>query len=155
MAEQISEQKMRDIEFLFQDEVLEQHGEYLVELLQEEIKRKDLIDKGILIKSLDSEKISVQNGRYKWLQIKFPDYGRHIEIERHKRKQQSKFDTNTNRDIWGIRENSMKRKNTNWYSKNAYKSINRLLGTLMYEFTDEQIAKFKGIIERQQMKLTL
>lgn len=143
----MKEPKMQDIEFLFQDEVLSQHGEYLVDLLQEEIERKGLIDKEILVNSLDYETSSVQNGRYKWLQITFPDYGRYIEIGKHKRKRQSKFDTNTNKDIWGIRENSMKRnKNTDWYSKNAYKSINRLLGVLMYEFTDQEIARLKRII---------
>lgn len=150
----MEDQKMKDIEFLFQDEVLSQHGEYLVDLLQEEIERKDLIDKEILVNSLDYSTSSIQNGRHKFLEIKFPDYGRYIEIRKNKRKRQSKFDTNTNRDIWGIRENSMKRKNTDWYSKNAYRSINRLLGTLMYEFTDQEIARLKGIIANR-INLTL
>lgn len=146
--------KMRDIEFLFQDEVLSQHGEYLVDLLQEEIERKDLIDKEILISSLDYNTSSAQNGRYKWLDIKFADHGRFIEIRGKKGKRKSKFETNTNRDIWGIKENSMRRKNTDWYSKNAYKSTNRLIGMLMYEFTEEEIARLKGIIENR-INLTL
>ncbi len=60
MAEQMTDQKMKDIEFLFQDEVLSQHGEYLVDLLQEEIERKDLIDKEILVNSLDYSTSSIQ-----------------------------------------------------------------------------------------------
>lgn len=135
--------KIEDIEFLFQEEVLGQHGEYLMDILQEAIEEKNLIDKGILRDSLDYEVVSI--GRLKRLSIKFPNYGRYIEIGKHRRR--SKMDINTNRDIWGIRENSMRRKkNTDWYTKNAYKSTNRLIGMLMYEFTEQEIARLKRII---------
>lgn len=134
--------KMRDIEFLFQDEVLSQHGEYLVDLLQESLQEKKIFFEGNLYNALKYEVF--KKGEQRGLRLSFLDYGRFIEIRRHKGK--SKMSTNTNQLLWRIKENTMRKKNTNWYSKNVYGSLNRLIGILMYEFTDYEIERLKKSI---------
>lgn len=131
-----------EVKFLFQEKVLKEHGEYLKELFQESIEERNLIDTRDLLTSIRYEVVS--NGKNRELHFYFNEYGRFIEINQHKRKRKSKFEINTNRDIWGLKENSMKKnKRTDWYSKNAWGSLNRLQGILMYEFTDEVIDDLK------------
>ena len=134
-----------DIRFIFQEKVLRNHGDFLMQLLQESIKEKKLIDSGDLLDGIDFE--VVRDGVNWNLNFSFLDYGRFIEINRNKRKRASRFDFNTNRDLWGIKENSMKKKRTDWYTRNAYGALNRLVSTLMYEFTDQEIARIKKQIE--------
>lgn len=138
----MAETKMKDIEFLFQDEVLSQHGEYLVDLLQESLQEKKIFFEGNLYNALKYEVF--KKGEQRGLRLSFLDYGRFIEIRRHKGK--SKMSTNTNQLLWRIKENTMRKKNTNWYSKNVYGSLNRLIGILMYEFTDYEIERLKKSI---------
>lgn len=140
----MAEPTREDIEFLFQEEVLSQHGEFVVDLLQDTLEKKNIIFEGNLHKILDYD--TFKRGVQRGLRISFFDYGRFIEIRKHKK--QSKMDVNTNRLIWGIRENSMKKKpkDTDWYSKNVYGSLNRLIGVLMNEFSDHEIERLKKII---------
>lgn len=140
----MAEPTREDIEFLFQEEVLSQHGEFVVDLLQDTLEEKNIIFEGNLHKILDYD--TFKRGVQRGLRISFFDYGRFIEIRKHKK--QSKMDVNTNRLIWGIRENSMKKKpkDTDWYSKNVYGSLNRLIGVLMNEFSDHEIERLKKII---------
>lgn len=138
----MQEPKMQDIEFLFQDEVLSQHGEYLIDLLQESLQEKKIFFEGNLYNALKYEVF--KKGEQRGLRLSFLDYGRFIEIRRHKGK--SKMSTNTNQLLWRIKENTMRKKNTNWYSKNVYGSLNRLIGILMYEFTDYEIERLKKSI---------
>lgn len=140
----MAEPTREDIEFLFQEEVLSQHGEFVVDLLQDTLEEKNIIFEGNLHEILDYD--TFKRGVQRGLRISFFDYGRFIEIRKHKK--QSKMDVNTNRLIWGIRENSMKKKpkDTDWYSKNVYGSLNRLIGVLMNEFSDHEIERLKKII---------
>jgi hypothetical protein len=133
-----------DIEFLFQEEVLSKHGEFLADLLQDTLEEKGIIYEGDLHDVVDYE--TFKRGAKRGFRLSFFDYGRFIEIRKHKRK--SKMDVNTNRDIWGIKENTMQRKSkdTDWYSKNVYGSLNRLIGVLMNEFSDQEIKRLKKII---------
>lgn len=134
-----------DIKFIFQEKVLKEHGDFLKDLFQESIKEKKLIVTGELLNSIDFDVI--KKGDNYELNFSFYDYGRFIEI---KRKRASKFDFNTNRDIWGIKENTMKRRKlTDWYTRNAYGALNRLIGVLMYEFTDEEVARIKKQISKK------
>ncbi|RNC65693.1 hypothetical protein [Proteiniphilum sp. X52] len=141
----MAEPTREDIEFLFQEEVLSQHGEFVVDLLQDTLEKKKIIFEGDLHDILDYE--TFKRGIQRGLRISFFDYGRFIEIRKHKKKP-SKMETNTNQLIWGIKENTMKKKpkDVSWYSKNVYGSLNRLIGILMYEFTDYELARLKKII---------
>lgn len=141
----MAEPTREDIKFLFQEEVLKKHGNYLMKLLRESIKEKELISTGDLLDIIDFE--VVRDGINWNLNFSFYDYGRFIEINRNKHKRASRFDFNVNKEIWGIKENSMKRKKTDWYTRNMYGALNRLIGTLMYEFTEEEIARIKRKLE--------
>jgi len=141
----MSEPSKEDIKFIFQEEVLRNHADYLMKLLQDSIREKKLIVSGDLLNSINFE--VVKEGINWNLNFSFYDYGRFIEINSNKRKRASRFNLNTNKDIWGIKENTMKKKKTDWYTRNVYGALNRLIGTLMYEFTDEEIARIKKQIE--------
>ena len=68
--------ELNDIEDLFVREVLDTHGEYIVDLLQESIEEKKLRITDELLESLDY-KVVKRGGDYV-LQISFLSYGRAI-----------------------------------------------------------------------------
>lgn len=144
--------KYNAIELTWIKDVLDQHGEYLVDLIQETIREKNLIKSGELQESI-SYKTSMDGNNPK-LSLSFISYGRAIEINYHKksRNTQSMLKPNTNAIVWGsMRKNAKtkKKKDTNFYARNAYGSLNRLIGILMYEFSDYERARIKGILEYQ------
>jgi hypothetical protein len=144
----MAEISQKDIEFLFQEEVLSQHGEFLIDLLTETLEEKNIRVTDDLLESLNYQ-VSRQ-GQDRILKVNFFDYGRFIEIRKHKTKQQNRMDVNTNRLLWGVKENKLKKgKDTDWYSKNAYGSLNRLISILMNELSKEEITRLKGILENR------
>lgn len=138
-----------DIELLFIEEVLDQHGEYLADLLRDDIAAKRLRITDDLIDSIDYR---THGGKAPKLEISFFSYGRAMEINWHKRSQNTKkwAETNTNQSIWKVKSNSRKWKNTRWYSKIAYGTLNRLIGILSFEYTEAEQARLKGILQRRQ-----
>lgn len=137
-----------DVELEFVKRTLREHGEYLVKILRESIEEKDLLKDGILIDSIDY-KVS-EYSINPILYIEFKGYGRAIEIAWHKRKKTSKntnsWEKSVNQDIWGFGQTNKKkkaRKDARWYSKNVYGSLNRLIGILSYELSDELRKKIK------------
>jgi hypothetical protein len=148
--------RFNEVELLWIEEVLDQHGEFLIDRLQESIDDKDLIKSGDLIESI-SARVS-HDGINPVLQVSFLSYGRAIEIAFHKKSSNTKLWTkpNTNQIVWGIRENKQKkkRKNTNWYSRNVYGSLNRLISIIMYELDEKEIGRLKGILQRRQSEIS-
>jgi hypothetical protein len=148
------EGKYNEIELLFIREILDQHGEYLVDLLVENIESKGLIKEGNLLESLNYKVI--MQGNNPVLQFSFYSYGRAIEIQYFKKSTNTRRwqQVNTNQLIWGMRKNQArkKKKDTTWYSKTVYGSINRLIGRLGSEFTENEIQRLKGIIEEQKKR---
>lgn len=148
--------RFSEIELLFIAETLDQHGEYLVDLLVAAVEKKTLIsdkEKEHLI-----EQISYRTTNYginPALILSFPDYGRFIEIRYHQKRQNSSIldDASVNSSIWGIRnrKKTKKKKDTRWYAANAYGSLNRLIGILMYEFTDAERERLSRIIANKQL----
>lgn len=149
--------RFSDLELLFIAETLDQHGEYLTDLLIEAIEEKSLIsdiDKEHLIDSISYR--TSKEGINPKLVMQFPDYGRFMEINYHKKKQSQNTGTfdkeSVNKAIWG-RANKRKpirrKKDTRWYSKNVYGSLNRLIGILMYELTDHERNRLTNILEQQ------
>ena len=142
--------RFSDIELEWIGERLYQHGRYLSILLGKSIEDKKLIKQRELLGSLN---FKVDNyGINPVLHINFRSYGRAIEINYFKNKSQntiSKFSLpNTNSLIWGIHDKkSNKRKDTRWYSHTAYGSLNRLLGIIMYELSENEIIRIKNILE--------
>lgn len=144
--------KYSDIELLFIREVLDQHGEFVVDKLQDEIEKLKLRDSDDLLNSLDYK--TTNYGLDPVLQISFLSYGRAIEIRWHKmRKNRDMFQRSANRDVWGIQQKQKRRKKANWYARTAYGSVNRLLSILSTEYSEEERKRLKGILDRQKMKL--
>jgi hypothetical protein len=142
--------KYDEIELLFIERCLEQHGEMVCDLLREQIEGKDLRITDDLLDSIDF-KVS-KYGINPVLLISFFAYGRFIEINWFKRKSQNSksIAVNTNRVIWGIHENRKrtgKKKDTRWYSKTAYGTINHLLSVLSTNFSDTERDKLKQILQ--------
>lgn len=138
----------KDIELLWQEEVLDQHGEFLLDLLQDTISEKNIRVTDDLLESLNYRIFTEGNDR--GLRINFLTYGRFIEIRKHKKR--NRMDTNTNVLLWNAKDNSMKArkmKDVDWYSRNAYGSINRLIAIVMNELTDDEINRLKGIIQNR------
>jgi len=141
--------KFNDIELLFIERNLELHGEHLCDLLREQIKNKRLLKSEDLLNSID---FSVSKyGINPVLLVNFISYGRAIEINWHKKSINTSIflKPNTNTMLWGMRENRKRtrKKDTRWYAKTAYGTINRLLSVLSSEFSDEEKERLKAILQ--------
>lgn len=136
-----------EIEFI--KEELDLHGEYLVDLFEEDIVRKGLIKFGDLLSIFRNENaysVSERAGGTVVLSIKFPNYGRFIEIQKHKKKIRTE-DSKLKRSKWNKKR---KRKDTSWYTHNVYGAQNKLMGRLMYGFSEEIKKKLKQRLESQK-----
>lgn len=138
-------EKFDEVELLFIRETLDQHGEYLTDLLYDTIVEKKLRVSDDLMHSIDYQ--TDYNSKNPTLKISFISYGRAIEINYHKKN--TSFESGVNRDIWGIRENRRKKKNTLFYSRNVYGSLNRLIAILSNEYSDAEKERLKGILKHQ------
>ncbi len=100
------DKNFNDIELTWIKEKLDQHGEYLIDLLKKSLQEKELIQTGELEQSL-SYKTSMQ-GQNPKLSVSFLSYGRAIEINFNKKSSNTKKWTkpNTNALLLGIRNNS-------------------------------------------------
>jgi hypothetical protein len=133
---------------LFIQDLLEQHGEFLTNLLREVIDSKKLKVTEDLRASLA---YSVDKGALgPKLNLSFLGYGRAIEIAYHKRSQNTQ--QWASKAVWGTNQNRpRKRKNTRWYSRNVYGSLNRLIGMVMYELDDATVAHYKARLNNQRI----
>ncbi len=140
--------KFDEVQLLFIERSLELHGEMITDLLREQIQQKHLIKSEDLLESIDFQ-VS-KYGIDPVLLISFFAYGRFIEINWFKRSQNSrKLIANTNRLQWSMRENRKrtKKKDTRWYAKTAYGSINHLIAVLSNDFSDSERDYLKQLLE--------
>ena len=131
-------------EFQFVEQALKKFGLRLRDILVNDIIDKDLVSQqgtdGKHLKdsiSFQVKKAGTMGGE---LLFYFPDYGRFIEIRYYKpsTNTQNAFGKQ-NHTLFTQKVNSIKkarRKDTRWYSKNAYGHLNELIGELMYGFTE-------------------
>lgn len=136
----------KEIKVLFIREVLDQHAEFLSDLFTDTLEANKIYRTGELA---DGIKYKVKTSSDSTaLHISFPDYGRFIEIRYNKLKKKKKnsFNVDTNKELFGIKNNSFKIKNVNWYSRNAYGSLNRLISMLSNEFSEQEIERLKNIL---------
>lgn len=147
--------ELNDIEDLFVREVLDTHGEYIVDLLQESIESKKLRLTDELLESLNYKVRKSSNGYS--LEVSFLTYGRFIEINFFKSRAIRNHYLRETGDIQRLRvfgnssENfrRQKKKDTRFYAKNVYGSINRLLGRMSSEYSEQEIARLKGILQNR------
>jgi hypothetical protein len=89
--------------------------------------------------------------------MEFADYGRFIEIRWHKitRNRKALSQNSTNKALFSIDRNFGKIKNTNWYSRTAYGSQNRLIAKLSEQLPAELLEKMKSSFINQRLILPL
>lgn len=146
----MSQQPTRnDIELHFMRDLLRQHGEYLQQLLKEDIDDKKLKNTEQLRDSVSYTNSEGQQGPQ--LNIGFLGYGRAIEIAWHRRSRNTK--ELVSKAVWGIKENRpQKRKNTRWYARNVYGSLNRLISMVMYELDDTTAERIRSQLQNQRIQ---
>ena len=144
--------KFSEIELAFIDDQLDQHGEYVRDLMMDAIEARNMIKEGIL-----HEGIKWRVGRYginPHLEILFPDYGRFQDLANYKKKTSNTEKwtgmlKDANRAVLGQRarrRTTRKRKDTRFYASTVYGAMNTLIGKIMYEFTDYEIERMKQVI---------
>lgn len=137
--------ELSDVEKLFVQEILDTHGEYVVDLLADAISDKKL---RITDELIDSLAYNVeQRGSDQVLIISFLSYGRAIEIQYFKSKRMRREAKADGKDIPAMRR--ARKKDTRFYAKNVYGSINRLLGRMSSEYSDQEIARLKRILQNR------
>jgi hypothetical protein len=133
--------ELSEVEKHFVMEVLDTHGEYVVDLLQDAINEHGLRITDKLIDSLDYRVERRDNDFV--LQISFLGYGRAIEIQYFKSKRLRREARERNESAQLRRA---KKKDTRFYARTVYGTINRLLGRMASEYTDAEIERIKGFL---------
>ena len=142
----MSDPSQKDIELLFTEQVLAQHGEYLMKLFKQTLESKGIRVSDDLINSLGFS--TFKRGDDRGLNINFLTYGRFIEIRKHKKL--NVMDNAENVASLRSKSNRMgKKKDTDWYSKNAYGAINRLISMVQNELSTAEIDRLKNLIQTQ------
>jgi hypothetical protein len=126
-------------EFFFEEQ-LKKHGQYLVSLLKEDIGNKDIIDSANLQNSL-SYKVEKVAGNFQ-LSIIFKGYGRVLEMNQNKKKTANIESSEDTKAKFKISD----KKDYQWYSKNAYGSLNSLYSAISYGFSEEEVKRIKNVI---------
>ena len=98
-----------------------------------------------------------QRGGQVVLSASFPDHGRFIEIQQKIKKKIKTQSLDISAALWGLTDAKKKKpsKNTQWYTKNVYGAQNRLIGRLMYGFTDIERERLTKILNREKIDIKL
>ena len=137
--------ELSEVEKLFVMEVLDTHGEYIMDLLSGSIEDLNLRITDELLNSLNYK--VEQRGSDYVLSVIFLSYGRAIEIALFKSKRLRREAKSGKNSAKRLRR--AQHKDTRFYAKNVYGSINRLLGRMSSEYGDAEIARLKGILENR------
>lgn len=126
----------------FLRELLDDHGIYVTDLLAEGIDRLKLTDTGELLASLKYS--VVKQGNNYVLRFSFLGYGRAIEIEYFKSRRLRRA---AKRKGVVPAKKQKRKKDTRFYSKPAFGSVNRLASRMMYGLTDAEIDRLKSKLQ--------
>jgi len=143
--------KFSELELAFIADQLDQHGEYVRDLMMDAIEARNLIKTGDLSEGI-TWRVSMQ-GINPHLEISFPDYGRFQDIANYKKtsntEKWTRLAEDANRAIMGQRtrkKTTRRRKDTRFYASTVYGAMNTLIGKIMYEFTDYELERMKKVI---------
>lgn len=143
-----------DIEKLFAQEELDLHGEYLVDLFVDAIKRKKLLDTKNLLRTFESGMpyFVKSSGSNPTLVFSFPNYGRFLEIQAGKKRRAIRTENvDTNKLLWGASTAKKKKraKNAQWYTRNVYGAQNRLINRIMYGLSDVERKRLINLLKQK------
>lgn len=134
------------VEEMFVLELLKEHAEYISDMLERDIIRKNLKITEALLKSLH---VWVdKNGSNLCLFLGFYSYGRAVEIQDNKNVKfvrKNKEGLSRSNAISSIRRAAKKDKK--FYAKNVYGSLNRLIGRMQSGYSEMEIQRIKNILE--------
>ena len=139
-----------ELELQFIKETLDLHGEYVSDLLYKAIGDKKMVKSGELEAYFENNMpYKVRNTGSPTLEFTFPTYGRLAEIGYFRSKNSKQWTApNTNSLLWGIKQKKTKKKDTRFYSKNVWGSLNRLIGILMYEYDEHTMERMKQQLQQ-------
>lgn len=138
-------QESDELKLLFIQEALEKHGEWLCGILVKAIETKKIRRTDALLDSI-SYGLFVRNGN-PGLRFSFFSYGRAVDMAGYKR---NKHKVDTIHDIWGVKDNKLKKNANRWYAKNMYAGYYKLVAKIMYGLGEQEIARLKGILENRK-----
>lgn len=150
------ESKYSDVELLYLREVLDTHGEYLTDLLRENLERKRIYRKRDLIDSIDYKTTKEMSNPV--LQVNFFGYGRAIEIAFHKQRNNTSAAFKreaVSDDVWNKKKKFKRKKNTQWYTRTVWGSLNTLLNRISTEFTEQEQERLRNILNKQKIRISL
>lgn len=134
-----------ELKLLFIEEELSQHGEWLADVLTDAIEKRKLRRTDDLLHSVNYS--AFKEGKNPGLRFSFLSYGRAVDIAAYK---QNRHKVDTMRDIWGQKQNTMKKKNNRWYARSMYSGYYKLVSRIMYGLSDLEIERLKGILEARK-----
>lgn len=137
----MTDDEKKELELLFIEEELSQHGEWLADVLTEAIEKRKLRRTDDLLHSVNYS--AFKEGKNPGLRFSFLSYGRAVDIAAYK---QNRHKVDTMRDIWGQKRNTMKKKNNRWYARSMYSGYYKLVARIMYGLSDLEIERLKGIL---------
>ena len=144
----MTDDEKKELELLFIEEELSQHGEWLADVLTEAIEKRKLRRTDDLLHSVNYS--AFKEGKNPGLRFSFLSYGRAVDIAAYK---QNRHKVDTMRDIWGQKQNTMKKKNNRWYARRMYSGYYKLVARIMYGLSDLEIERLKGILENRKKQL--
>ena len=136
-----------EMELLWIQKVLNKHGFYLATLLTEKILDKQMVRTGHLLNSIHYK--TAFYGENPVLQMSFMSYGRAAEIHNNVSKNTRKFQQAKINRIRAKNPGDKVKIDTAWYARTAYGSLNRMIGIMMYEFTNREREHLKSFLESQ------
>ena len=138
-------QESDELKLLFIEEALSLHGEWLRDIFVEAIEKNKLKVTGDLLDSVNYS--SFKDGENPGLRFSFFSYGRAVDMAGYK---QNKHKVDTIHDIWGVKDNKLKKNANRWYAKNMYAGYYKLVAKIMYGLGEQEIARLKGILENRK-----
>ena len=138
-----------EAELFFIKEELDEHGSEVATLLSNSIESLGLVDSGELLDSIQYT-VTSRNGNG-CLSILFETYGRFIEIAFYRKRKSVWQIVDARKVLWGIKTKEArkpKRKDTRFYTKNVYGSLNRLIGRISYAASDDIMQRIKDYIQQ-------
>lgn len=127
---------------------LDKHGEWLVDTFVEQLEKNGNVITGQLLDSLNWTLYDPGDGSAAGLEVGFETYGRFFEIRSRESRIRKKnaMPLNTNKIVWGMKENKPRKKRTRWYAKNMYGGLGKLVSRLSAGISDDELARIRRVM---------
>lgn len=133
-----------DVKLVFIREALEEHGQWLRDLLAEEVEKKRLVQSGELAASVATAPVG--DDRAPGVGFAFATHGRFVDINAYK---VNRHKVDAKEIAWGMKANKVNRKGAKvkWYAKNQYQGYYKLVSKIMYGLSEHEIERIKKTLQ--------